>query len=293
MEVLNVKGICKHYGNTRAVENILLTINSGNIYGILGPNGSGKTTLLSIILGVIKADKGSYDWYNSEKNNPTENIGALLETPNFYSYLSLEKNLEIVARIKNIETDTIDAALEKTGLLERKYSKYFTLSLGMKQRFALASVLLGNPEILILDEPTNGLDPQGIADVRAMIVEEAKRGKTIILASHILSEVQKICTHVAILKNGKILKSGEIGSLIKSEKSIIISSDENKKLFGLLVRSGLFEKVESIKNEISVSLKKGSTAKELNEFAFKHNIILTKFEKQEGSLETEFLKMVK
>ncbi|MEN8120411.1 MAG: ATP-binding cassette domain-containing protein [Bacteroidota bacterium] len=293
MEVLKIKGISKRYGNTQAVNNLSLKINQGNIYGILGPNGSGKTTILAIILGIIRQNSGSFYWYNSEKNVKAENIGALLETPNFYSYLSLEKNLEIIAKIKKVETHSIDDILKTTGLFERKYSKYYTLSLGMKQRLALASILLGNPEILVLDEPTNGLDPEGIADVREMIINEAKKGKTIILASHMLSEVQKTCTHVAILKKGEILQSGEMNSLIKSKNIIVISSDDNEKLYELMVRSGLYDKVNIVDNDIIIDLKEDSEAKDVNEFAFKHNIILTKFETQKKSLESEFLKMIK
>jgi len=293
MEVLKIEGISKRYGNTQAVDNLSLRINQSNIYGILGPNGSGKTTILAVILGVLKQDSGSFYWNNSKKNVKAENIGALLETPNFYSYLSLEKNLEIVAKIKQLENYSIDDVLETIGLLDRKYSKFYTLSLGMKQRLALASILLGEPEILVLDEPTNGLDPEGIADVRKMIIEEAKKGKTVILASHMLSEVQKTCTHVAILKKGKILQSGEISSLIKSKSIIIVSSDDNEKLYELMVRSGLYDKVDVVNNEIIIDLKEGSEAKDVNEFAFKHNIILTKFETQKKSLESEFLKMIK
>ena len=293
MEVLRIEGISKRYGNTQAVNNLSLKINQGNIYGILGPNGSGKTTILAIILGVLNQDNGFFNWNNSKINVKAENIGALLETPNFYSYLSLEKNLEIVAKIKQLENYSIDEVLDTIGLLDRKYSKFYTLSLGMKQRLALASILLAKPEILVLDEPTNGLDPEGIADVRKMIINEAKKGKTVIIASHMLHEVQKTCTHVAILKKGEILQSGKISSLIKSKSIIIVSSDDNEKLYDLMVRSGLYDKVDIINNEIIIDLKKGSEAKDVNEFAFKHNIILTKFETQKKSLESEFLKMIK
>ena len=287
MEVLNIKSISKRYRITQAVNNLSLTINSGEIYGILGPNGSGKTTTLGIVLGIIHPDTGFYEW-----KVPTEQIGALLETPNFYPYLSLKKNLEITALIKNVKLSEIDRVLDKVGLLSRKASKYYSLSLGMKQRLALANVLLGNPQVLVLDEPTNGLDPQGIADVRQLIIDEAQNGKTIILASHLLDEVQKVCTHVAILKKGEILQKGAISELLKLKRSLIISSDENTRLFELLVRSGLFEKVEQKDDYIYIELGEKISPKEVNEFAFKHNIVLTRFEKQESSLETKFLKMM-
>ena len=288
MEILKIEDISKRYGVNQAVKDLSLTINRGDVYGILGPNGSGKTTTLGIILGVIRPDSGFYEW-NKEVNT----IGALLETPNFYPYLSLQKNLEITALIKHVDFSEIDLVLDKVGLLNRKFSKYYSLSLGMKQRLALANVLLGNPQVLVLDEPTNGLDPQGIADVRQIIIDEAKLGKTIILASHLLSEVEKTCTHVAVLNKGEILKKGAINELLKVKRILIVSSDENERLFELLVRSGLFKKVDKENDAIYIDLEENMNAKEVNEFAFKHNIVLTRFEMLERSLETEFLNMVK
>lgn len=292
MEILKIEGISKRYGATQAVRDLSLNIEKGSIYGILGPNGSGKTTILGIILGVIHQNSGNFQWAQANENDTKFKIGALLETPNFYSYLSLSQNLELVAKIKRVDIGHVDTALEKVGLLERKYSRYYTLSLGMKQRLAIASALLGSPEILVFDEPTNGLDPEGIADVRQIITNEAANGKTIILASHILSEVQKTCTHVAILKKGKIIKSGEMGSLMKSKKMLIVSSENNELLNDLLVRSGLFNQIEQGNNEIHIELKENQEAKDVNEFAFKNDIVLTKFETKEQSLETEFLKII-
>ncbi len=288
MEILNIEGISKTYGANIAVKNLSLKINAGEVYGILGPNGSGKTTTLGIILGVIRPDSGFYEW-----NQKINSLGALLETPNFYPYLSLQQNLEITALIKQVDFSEIDVVLEKLALLDRKHSKYYSLSLGMKQRLALANVLLGNPQVLVLDEPTNGLDPQGIADVRQIIIDEAKTGKTIILASHLLDEVEKTCTHVAVLKKGEVIKKGAINELLKVKRSLIVSSDENERLFELLVRSGLFEKVDKKEDLIYIDLGDNMNSKDVNEFAFKHNIVLTRFEMHEKSLETEFLKMVK
>lgn len=288
MKILSIEGISKHYGINQAVKDLNLTINKGEVHGILGPNGSGKTTILGIILGVIKPDSGFYEW-----SDEINNIGALLETPNFYPYLNLQKNLEISALIKQVDFSEIDLVLDKVGLLNRKYSKFFSLSLGMKQRLALANVLLGNPQVLVLDEPTNGLDPQGIAEVRQLINEESNLGKTIILASHLLSEVEKVCTHVAVLKKGEILKKAKITELLKLERSLIISSDENERLFELLVRSGLFKKVDKKEDKIYIDLAENMSTKEVNAFAFKHNIVLTHFEIHEKSLEKEFINMVK
>ena len=220
MKVLDINGISKRYGNTQAVNEFSLSINKGSIYGILGPNGSGKTTILSIILGVVRQDSGSFVWSGSEKDTKTQNIGALLETPNFYSYLSLEKNLEIVARIKKIESYSIDDVLEKTGLRERKFSKYYTLSLGMKQRLAIAGILLGNPEILVLDEPTNGLDPLGRLKIRKLIEQLKKQGKTIFFSSHELSEIETVCDEIIMIANGRIMQQGPVAELVGDKPNL-------------------------------------------------------------------------
>ncbi len=288
MEILSIKQLSKSYGTIHAVQNLNLSVKEGEVFGILGPNGSGKTTTLGIILGVIKANSGFYQW-----NSSITHIGALLETPNFYPYLNLQKNLEINALIKQVDFSDIDRVLEITGLLKRKNSLYSSLSLGMKQRLALANVLLGNPQVLVLDEPTNGLDPQGIADVRQIIKDQAIQGKTIILASHLLDEVQKTCTHFAVLKKGTIIKQGSIAELLKVKRSLIVSSDDNERLFELLVRSGLFEKVEKKEDRIFIDLNEKTNPKEVNEFAFKNGIVLSLFEMHENSLEKEFLKMTK
>lgn len=292
MDVLKIENISKRYGANQAVRNLSLNINKGSIYGILGPNGSGKTTILGIILGIIRPDSGSFKWTKTDDNYKATTTGALLETPNFYPYLSLAQNLELVSKIKQVGISEVDISLEKVGLLERKHSRYYSLSLGMKQRLAIASTLLGNPQTLIFDEPTNGLDPKGIADIRQIITNEAANGKTIILASHILSEVQKTCTHVAILKKGAIMQSGEMATLMKSKKTLVVSSGHNEQLNELLVRSGLFKKVDYANNEIHIELKEHQEAKDINEFAFKNNILLTRFELKEQSLETEYLKII-
>ncbi|MBN1252918.1 MAG: ATP-binding cassette domain-containing protein [Bacteroidales bacterium] len=295
MRVLKIDNISKSYGKNQALDRLSLNIEKTNIFGILGPNGSGKTTILAIILGVVKQNSGNFQWFDNQENTQlTERIGALLEMPNFYPYLSLYKNLRISAEIKKIENpdEEIEKVLNEVGLIERQYSKYNTLSLGMKQRLALASVLLGNPEILILDEPTNGLDPKGIADVREILIDQAKKGKTIIIASHILDEVQKTCSHIAILKKGKLLKLGRIDEILKSEKTITISSDNIDELYELIVRSGLSKKTIKINNELIITLEDKIQAKDINEFAFKNNFILNKFEERKISLESEFLKIV-
>ena len=219
MTVLELSNIYKSFGETQALRGISLKVPEGAIFGILGPNGSGKTTLLGIVLDVLKADSGRYSWFGEEvSKDQRRRIGTLLETPNFYHYLSAANNLEITRRISGRGTlADIDNVLKKVQLYERRRSRFSTFSLGMKQRLAIGAALLGAPSVLVLDEPTNGLDPVGIAEIRELIVELKAQGHTIIIASHLLDEVERICTHVAIMKNGKLLSSGTVGEILKDE----------------------------------------------------------------------------
>ncbi|MEI7982280.1 MAG: ATP-binding cassette domain-containing protein, partial [Bacteroidota bacterium] len=208
--VLSVNQISKQYGKIQAVKELSLEVARGQIFGLLGPNGSGKTTTLSIILDLIKGN-GNYEWFGDPPSKESrKRIGSVIESPNFFPYLDAITNLKIVADIKDMDYEDIDRVLLLAGLSERKKSKFRTFSYGMKQRLAIASAMLGNPEVLILDEPTNGLDPQGIAHIRELILSVAYQGTTIILASHLLDEVQKICTHVAVLSKGKKLFDGKV-----------------------------------------------------------------------------------
>lgn len=295
MEILKINNISKSYGKIQAVNNLNLSIQKGETYGILGPNGSGKTTTLSIILGVLEADTGTYQWNNGQAIS-NMHIGSLLEKPNFFPYLSIIQNLKIAATIKEIDTKNeaeFERVLKLTKLYERKNSKFKSLSFGMKQRLTLASVLLGDPEVLILDEPTNGLDPEGIADVREIIINEAKKGKTIILASHILDEVEKVCSHVAILKKGNLIANGLVKELVKSDDLIILSSENLDDLYNLLARSGMYKELIMNENEIHIVLNENYKSKDINEFAFKNGFILSKFEIKKQTLEEKFLEIVK
>jgi len=224
--VLSIDQLTKHYGSIHAVNDLDLQIERGSVFGILGPNGSGKTTTLGIVLDIIRPTRGSYSWFGNPPNkDDRKKIGAILEVPVFYPYLTAAKNLELIARIKGVSTDGIYEILEIVGLSERKHSRYKTYSLGMKQRLAIGAALIGKPEVLILDEPTNGLDPKGIAEIRNLIIRVAKEGTTIILASHILDEVQKTCSHVAVLERGKKLFSGNVNELLNESNWIEVAAD--------------------------------------------------------------------
>ena len=292
--ILSVNNLTKQYGNITAVQEVSFQVEKGQVYGILGPNGSGKTTTLSIITGIIKQNNGSYSWF--EKGNHKSlrlKIGSFIESPYFYPYLSLYKNLEIICLIKNIDTSEINNVLGVTNLLQRKHTRYDNLSKGMKQRLGLAATILGDPEVLVLDEPTSSLDPEGIADVRNIIIEQAKNGKTILLASHILDEVEKVCSHVGILKNGQLVSSGAVNQLLKQKDKIIISSSNNEQLGEILKNALFIESFEYINNEYNIFLQQGYTAIDINKYAYDNGIILSKLTTEKPNLESHFLELVK
>ncbi|MBL7112133.1 MAG: ABC transporter ATP-binding protein [Bacteroidales bacterium] len=292
--VLRTTDLTKSYGSIVAVKDVSLLIREGNILGLLGPNGSGKTTTLAIITGIVHADSGSFNWFGEEPfPAQRKKIGSLIEVPNFYPYLSLERNLRVIASIKGIPESDITRVLTVTGLKDRSKSNYDTLSLGMKQRLALAAVLLGDPDVLVLDEPTNGLDPEGITEVREIILNEATKQKTIILASHILDEVEKVCTHVGILKKGELISFGKVNELLAADDPVIISCDNITRLEEELIRSGMTNSVEKDNHDLILVLKKEFSASDVNKFAFDKGHTLTKLETRKKSLESQFLELVK
>lgn len=292
--ILETYNLSKSYGPVRAAEDISLSVDSGTAFGLLGPNGSGKTTTLGIVMSVIKADKGSYRWFGQEAGPATyRRIGSLVEVPNFFNYLSLRRNLEIVARIRGTGTGDIDRVLDLTGLIKRSSSRFDTLSLGMKQRLALAAALLGNPEVLVLDEPANGLDPEGIAEVRKIITEQKKQGKTIIMASHILDEVEKVCDHVAILKKGRTLAAGKVNELLVTDDIIVIDSDNNDALKKGLEEQALVKSAEIKDMSLEIVPASGVSSGHINRYAADKGIIINQLYIKKSTLEEQFLELVK
>ncbi|MFD1550942.1 ABC transporter ATP-binding protein [Putridiphycobacter roseus] len=292
-KVIEINGLTKKYGNFTAVNQLNLTIEKGQVYGILGPNGSGKTTTLGMILDVINPTSGSYTWFETKPfENHRNNIGAILEQPIFYPDLSAYRNLEISCAIKKAPLERIDLVLERVGLLDRKNSKFSAYSLGMKQRLALASALLGDPDVLVLDEPTNGLDPQGINQMRELIKGIASEGKTIIISSHLLDEIQKTCTHVAILRKGTLLKAGEIGELIKTPTSFEINAISRDALLEGLKNCPFVLSHEERGDHILVVCETNTTGSQLNEYLASKQVYLSHLNKFKISLEEEFLNIV-
>lgn len=292
--VFETRNLKKAYGTTIAINGISLRVKQGEIFGILGPNGSGKTTTLSIATGILKQDEGEFTWFNQlSDHNSRKKIGPLIENPHFYPYLNLIQNLKIVAQIKEKGAEDIERVLKLVKLYERRKSKFRTLSLGMKQRLGIAASMLGDPEVLVLDEPTNGLDPEGIAEVRELIRQEAAKGKTILMASHILSEVEKVCSHVAILKNGKLLEQGNVKSIISGETTIEIDADEREKLIELIKKCDFISSLKEENNGLFITMKDGKTAGDLNKYFFNQGLVLSRLISHNKSLESQFLELVK
>lgn len=294
--VLSVNNLAKSYGLVRALDGVSFDVPQGSVFGILGPNGSGKTTLLGIIMEILKASGGSYSWQGQPATNEhRRQIGTLLETPNFYHYLSGEKNLAIAAAIKQKGTDDIPEVLKTVNLYQRKDSKFSTYSLGMKQRLAIASTLIGNPDILVFDEPTNGLDPAGIAEIRELIKELNRKGKTIIMASHILDEVEKVCTHVAIIQKGVLKTSGPVSDVLNtsadSSTTILISADDNETLRSVISNMPGINSVTAQDNLLMLSCNESVTSSAINRYCFEKGITLNQLLVKRKTLETRFLEI--
>lgn len=294
MPVLQTQGLSKFYGQIKAVNKLNLSIEKGTVYGLLGPNGSGKTTTLGMLLGILKSTEGSFQWFDGKYGEQARlHIGAILETPNFYPYHNAINNLKIIQHIKNSYDDDLDALLQMVNLAHRKKSKFSAYSLGMKQRLAIAATMIGNPEVLIFDEPTNGLDPQGIAEVRATLKDIASTGKTIIFASHILHEVEKICDHVAIIKNGNLLATGPIGSILRNDVSIELRAPNLKSLVPHLKNNSKIHNLEWKGDTLVLSAEEHLDPAEINALAFSHNIALSHLKAGKRRLEEEFLEITK
>ena len=293
MSVLTVENLSKSYGRIQALKNVSFSVPEGTIFGILGPNGSGKTTTLGTITDILKPTSGSYRLFDEPASAASRRkIGTLLETPNFYHYISGVKNLEIAAEIKQHGKEDIDRVLEMVDLTRRKDSKFSTYSLGMKQRLAIASCLLGSPSVLIFDEPTNGLDPVGIAEIRELMKRLYREGKTIIMASHLLDEVEKVCTDMAILKRGELITSGKVKEILSGEDIVELSAADNRRLFEVLNGLSGKSKVEDENVVIKIYFPVGTAdLSAINNYCFNNGIILNHLLLKKKSLETRFLEL--
>lgn len=290
--ILSLKNLDKKFGPVHAVNNLSFDIQKGNVYGILGPNGSGKSTTLGIILNVVNKTSGSFSWFDGglSTHEALKKVGAIIERPNFYPYMTATQNLKLICKIKGVSFDKIDEKLKTVNLFERRNSKFKTYSLGMKQRLAIASALLNDPEILILDEPTNGLDPQGIHEIRQIIKKIAANGTTILLASHLLDEVEKVCSHVVVIRKGVKLYSGRVDEMTASNGLFELKTDaDDKNLIKLLEEHSSISSVKEENELLIATLNKEMSASEMNAFLFKNGITLSHLVKRKPSLEQQFL----
>jgi ABC-2 type transport system ATP-binding protein len=291
---LEIRELSKKYGRVQALDRVSLSIEKGGVYGLLGPNGSGKTTTLGIILGIIQPDSGDFTWFDGKYGDDYRlKIGAILETPNFYPYMNADENLDIIRHIKKSSETSFDELLDLVNLSQRRKSAFSTFSLGMKQRLAIAATLVGDPDVLIFDEPTNGLDPQGIVEVREILQRVAQSGKTVIMASHILDEVEKICSHVAILKNGQLLAQGPIGQIIHNNTIVEISSENTDLLWNCLSQRTDILSLKKQKNFLEITLPEDVSITEISRYLSQNGIFLTHLVVRKTKLEEEFLAITK
>ena len=291
--ILNVENLSKSFGKIKAVNQLSFEVTKGQVFGILGPNGSGKTTTLSMLLDLIQPESGSFRWFGRDPSKESrKRIGSVIESPNFFPYLDAVTNLQIVADIKDKPYDDIPEVLQMAGLYERRHSKFRTFSFGMRQRLAVASALLGSPEVLILDEPTNGLDPQGIAQIRDIIAMVASRGTTILLASHLLDEVQKICNYVVVLRKGVMLFSGNVKEVLAVSDSIELSAADRQGLISAIREFPGFSSLTEIDGIIQVHFSIPADTAQINSFLAQKGIILSHLADKKRSLEQHFLELL-
>ena len=291
--ILTISHLTKKFNQLTAVNDLSFTINKGNVYGILGPNGSGKSTTLGIVLNVVNKTSGDFQWFdgNISTHHALKKVGAIIERPNFYPYMSAYQNLKLVCRIKGVDEAKIDEKLKFVELFDRRDDKFQTFSLGMKQRLAIASALLNDPEILILDEPTNGLDPQGIHQIRAIIRQISSQGTTILLASHLLDEVEKVCSHVLVLRKGQKLYAGRVDEMISSHGFLELKAENHEALHALLKNHPDIGSIKMVDGLTKAFLNQPMDAKVFNEYAYSKGIVLSHLVLRKESLEDQFLQL--
>ena len=238
--ILEANNLTKSFGLRKAVNNLSLQIPDGSVYGFLGPNGSGKSTTIRIMTALISPDAGEV-FINGKSikkngNKALSDVGALIERADFHKHLSAKTNLKMLARMDGTDFSNIQKVLDRTGLGDRANDKVKTYSQGMKQRLGIAQALMGNPKLLILDEPTNGLDPEGMKEIRDLVGELSSEGITVFISSHLLDEVQKICSHIAMINSGKLITAGKIEDLLKNSEMLMteIHVDQTEKSINLL-----------------------------------------------------------
>ena len=291
--LLELNNLTKKYSSLIAVNSISLKLIKGKVYGLLGPNGSGKSTTLGMVLNVINPTSGDFKWYGGKltTHQALQKIGAIIERPNFYPYMTAKQNLILICKIKQCSVASIKEQLQLVGLWDRRDSKFNTFSLGMKQRLAIAAALVNKPELLILDEPTNGLDPEGIHQIRKLIKKIAGLGTTILLASHLLDEVEKVCTDVIVLKDGVKYYEGPVNEMRQSYGYFEIASEPEKTLLTFLEKHPCIGEIQKVNNFLKATLIDVIDTEEFFKESQKAGLNLSHFSKKKPSLEERFLSL--
>jgi ABC-2 type transport system ATP-binding protein len=292
-KVVETNGLTKRYGTiVTAVDRLDLSVYRGEVYGFLGPNGAGKTTTLRMLLGLIRPTGGSAKVMGAELGTPASltKVGAIVETPAFYPYLSGYDNLRLLATYCEVPTSRVDDTLAQVELTPRARHKFSTYSLGMKQRLGIAAALLKEPDLLILDEPTNGLDPQGMADVRNLIIELGKGQRTVLISSHLLGEVEVMCTRIGVIKKGKIVAEGTIDEL-RGAATLTVRGTPVELAKTVLVKDAGVENVTSLGDgAFSLKVDLQRTA-EINQHLVQAGVAVTELHADERSLEDIFMEL--
>lgn len=293
--IVETRNLTKRFGKITAVDELNIEVYRGEIFGFLGPNGSGKSTTMGMILGLIAPTSGNVRVFSMDvrRNLPgiLRRTGALTESTGFYPYLSGRENLRYFARIAGGVTDSrIREVLETVDLANRADDPFSNYSLGMKQRLGLASALLGDPEFIILDEPTNGLDPAGMKEIRQLIIKLGELGKTVFLNSHLLHEVQQVCDRVAIIKKGRVITQGAVKELLNRKNQLQIRTTETQKAFNLLSAQDWLKEITQEDERILVEVEPENSFK-VSAFLAEHGIYLKEMRYIENSLEDLFLEL--
>lgn len=290
--IIRADHLTKRYGAVTAVDDVSFEVRRGEIYGFLGPNGSGKSTTIGMLLGLVAPSSGSIGLFGKsldERDETLPRVGAIIESPAFYPYLSGRRNLRVLADLRPGVTDKrIDEVIEIVGLsgaANRKYSEY---SLGMKQRLGIGWTLLHDPELLVLDEPTNGLDPAGMAEVRHLILQLASEGKTIFISSHLLNEIEQVCDRVTIIQRGKLIAEGWVDEMVNSEPRLLVRVDAPERAEDIV--RGLLQGADIVidDNELMISAE-GLRPAEINAALVTAGIGVEELHTIQHSLEEAFL----
>ncbi len=289
--LVETRGLTKRYGSLTAVSDLNLNVRRGEVYGFLGPNGAGKTTTLRMLLGLIRPSSGDATVIGGSPGTPDslERVGALVESPAFYPYLSGRDNLRVMARYSGVGKDRIGEVLDQVELSERAKDKFRKYSLGMKQRLGVAAALLKEPELLILDEPTNGLDPKGMADMRRLIRTLGTGDRTVLLSSHLLGEVEQICDRVGVIQEGELVAQGTVSEL-RGREGLLVRAEPVKEAHEIAKRLAGVEEVKETDGMLRLTTDPGRAA-EINAKLVSAGLRVSEIRPSEQSLEEVFLKL--